>query len=50
MKEAIVLGNGTSLNKLIDFGLNNIPKHIDTMALNSFYRYSEKVKEIHRYC
>ena len=44
MKTAIILGNGPSLQKLLDFGLENIPKHIDTIGLNSFYRYSEKIK------
>lgn len=43
MKEVILMGNGPSLNELIEFGLHNIPPHIDTMALNSFYRYSEEV-------
>lgn len=41
-KRAMILGNGPSLNKLIEFGLENIPDDITTVGLNAAYRFYEK--------
>jgi hypothetical protein len=41
-KRAMVLGNGPSLQKLIEFGLDNIPEDIVTVGLNAAYRFYQK--------
>lgn len=43
MKRALVMGNGPSLKKLIDFGFDNIPDDIYTVGLNGAYRYFSQV-------
>lgn len=41
-KRALIMGNGPSLNKLIEYGLDKIPEDIDTVGLNAAYRFFEK--------
>ena len=43
MKRALLMGNGPSLKKLIEFGFDNIPDDIYTVGLNAAYRYFDEI-------
>lgn len=38
-KVALVIGNGNSTGRLLEYGFNNIPKNIDTFATSGAYKY-----------
>ncbi|WP_295508757.1 6-hydroxymethylpterin diphosphokinase MptE-like protein, partial [Accumulibacter sp.] len=39
----LVIGNGPSTRKLIDYGLSNLPDGLDTFGMGAAYRYFEEV-------
>jgi hypothetical protein len=42
-KSILLIGNGPSTKKLIEFGLQNLPKGLDTFGMGAAYRYFERV-------
>jgi|GEM_PF-1861112 len=40
----LIIGNGPSTKKLIDFGLHNLPPTIDTFGMGAAYRFFREVK------
>jgi len=42
-KTALIIGNGPSAKKLLDFGFHNIPDHIDTFATSCAFKYCEEI-------
>ena len=38
-KSALIIGNGPSTKMLVDFGLTNLPKNVDTFGMGAAYRY-----------
>ena len=52
-KYILLIGNGQSTKELVEFGLENLPKEIDTFGMGAAYRYFERVNwwpDYHAWC